>query len=243
MEAADDSSPLRDLIFQLESQYDHVQQLADNLKAHMEQLKSSYATGNYPASNPDATLSVTGKGQNFYSRSPSREFPSQPARDMQLLTNLETFKDKVKACTTGLQQLEQSLAEQIKDIRLEQTHTNRAATNSTNHVLRKSKWPLSAEEYKRYGRQLVLSEVGIQGQLRLRASSVLIIGAGGLGCPAAAYLAGAGVGHIGIVDGDTVEASNLHRQILHSTAKVGMSKVDSAIEYIKSYVAHLEYFS
>lgn len=74
-----------------------------------------------------------------------------------------------------------------------------------------------------------------KGQLRLKSASVLLIGAGGLGCPAAAYLAGAGVGTIGIVDGDEVETSNLHRQILHSTAKVGMKKVDSAISYLKSY--------
>jgi adenylyltransferase/sulfurtransferase len=64
---------------------------------------------------------------------------------------------------------------------------------------------------------------------------VLIVGAGGLGCPAAAYIAGAGVGTIGIVDGDVVETSNLHRQILHSTAKVGMKKVDSAISFLTSY--------
>jgi adenylyltransferase/sulfurtransferase len=74
----------------------------------------------------------------------------------------------------------------------------------------------------------------IIGQLRLKASKVLIIGAGGLGCPAAAYLAGAGVGTLGIVDGDVVETSNLHRQILHSTAKIGMLKVDSAISYLHS---------
>lgn len=77
------------------------------------------------------------------------------------------------------------------------------------------------------------------GQLRLKAASVLIVGAGGLGCPAAAYLAGAGVGTIGIVDGDVVETSNLHRQILHSTSKVGMKKVDSVISYLKSYVSSL----
>jgi adenylyltransferase and sulfurtransferase len=64
---------------------------------------------------------------------------------------------------------------------------------------------------------------------------VLIVGAGGLGCPAAAYIAGAGVGTIGIVDGDEVETSNLHRQILHSTERVGMKKVDSVIEYLKAY--------
>jgi len=74
-----------------------------------------------------------------------------------------------------------------------------------------------------------------QGQLRLKAAKVLIVGAGGLGCPAAAYLAGAGVGTIGIVDGDEVEVSNLHRQVLHSTERVGWKKVDSAIFALKQY--------
>ena len=68
----------------------------------------------------------------------------------------------------------------------------------------------------------------MSGQLRLKKASVLIIGVGGLGCPAATYLVGAGVGTVGLVDGDTVEESNLHRQTLHSTSRVGMSKVDSA---------------
>ena len=76
----------------------------------------------------------------------------------------------------------------------------------------------------------------LTGQLRLKQAKVLIVGAGGLGCPAAAYIAGAGIGTIGLVDGDTVEISNLHRQILHSTAKVGRKKVDSAIELLKSYL-------
>ena len=71
------------------------------------------------------------------------------------------------------------------------------------------------------------------GQLRLKNASVLVIGVGGLGCPAAAYLAGAGVGTLGFVDGDTVEISNLHRQILHSSGTVGMLKVDSAIKSLK----------
>lgn len=77
---------------------------------------------------------------------------------------------------------------------------------------------------------------GDTGQKRLKASRVLIIGAGGLGCPAAAYLAGAGVGTLGIVDGDVVEASNLHRQIAHSTARVGVSKVTSLVAYCEQYV-------
>lgn len=98
-----------------------------------------------------------------------------------------------------------------------------------------SRWPLAADEYKRYGRQLIMPEIGLHGQLRLKNSKVLIVGIGGLGCPAAAYLAGAGVGTLGLVDGDTVEISNLHRQIAHGTQRVGMSKVDSACEYLRSY--------
>ncbi|KAI0141276.1 molybdenum cofactor synthesis protein [Pestalotiopsis sp. NC0098] len=93
------------------------------------------------------------------------------------------------------------------------------------------KWPLKKAEYARYGRQLILPTVGIRGQLRLKAAAVLVVGAGGLGCPAAAYLAGAGVGTLGLVDGDTVEASNLHRQIAHSSAKIGMKKVDSLADF------------
>lgn len=71
------------------------------------------------------------------------------------------------------------------------------------------------------------------GQLHVKRAKVLLVGAGGLGCPAAAYLAGAGVGTLGLVDGDAVEVSNLHRQVAHSTSRVGMMKVDSAMAYLK----------
>ncbi|KAJ3466058.1 hypothetical protein MRS44_006716 [Fusarium solani] len=95
------------------------------------------------------------------------------------------------------------------------------------------KWPLDTHEYERYSRQMIVPKFGLEGQLRLRKAKVLLVGAGGLGCPAAAYLAGSGIGAIGLVDGDEVEVSNLHRQIAHSTSRVGMSKVESAITYLK----------
>ena len=87
---------------------------------------------------------------------------------------------------------------------------------------------LSAEQRNRYQRHVLLPEVGIEGQAKLLASNVLLLGAGGLGSPAAMYLAAAGVGTIGIVDMDVVDASNLQRQILHNLDRVGERKVDSA---------------
>jgi len=91
---------------------------------------------------------------------------------------------------------------------------------------------LTPAERDRYSRQLTLPELGVAGQERLRGANVLIVGAGGLGSPVALYLAAAGVGHIGIVDNDTVELSNLHRQILHATADVKREKVASARDAI-----------
>ncbi len=93
---------------------------------------------------------------------------------------------------------------------------------------------LSSDEKARYSRHILLTEVGIQGQLRLKSARVLVIGAGGLGSPAALYLAAAGVGTLGIVDGDTVDISNLQRQILHTTASVGRNKTDSARESLSA---------
>jgi molybdopterin/thiamine biosynthesis adenylyltransferase/rhodanese-related sulfurtransferase len=91
---------------------------------------------------------------------------------------------------------------------------------------------LSPAQQQRYSRHLLIPEVGTAGQVKLLESKVLIVGAGGLGSPAALYLAAAGVGTLGIVDFDVVEASNLQRQVIHSTARLGEKKVDSARESI-----------
>jgi adenylyltransferase/sulfurtransferase len=92
---------------------------------------------------------------------------------------------------------------------------------------------LSAEEVARYSRHLMIPEVGLEGQLKLKAAKVLCIGAGGLGSPLIMYLAAAGVGTLGIMDPDTVDASNLHRQLLHTSLDVGREKVASASEKVQ----------
>ena len=94
---------------------------------------------------------------------------------------------------------------------------------------------LTPDQVKRYSRHIIMGDVGSAGQRKLFQSKALIVGAGGLGSPSAVYLALAGVGTIGIVDFDVVELSNLQRQILHHTADVGRSKLDSARDNIKSY--------
>lgn len=87
---------------------------------------------------------------------------------------------------------------------------------------------LGNDEYSRYSRQLIMKEIGLPGQQKLKAAKVLLIGAGGLGSPAALYLAGAGVGTIGLVDADIVDESNLHRQVIHCEETLDMPKVLSA---------------
>ncbi len=89
---------------------------------------------------------------------------------------------------------------------------------------------ISPREYRRYGRHLIIPEVGLEGQRRLKAARVLIIGTGGLGSPSSLYLAAAGVGTIGLIDFDTIDETNLHRQILFSDKQLGKSKVPSAKE-------------
>ncbi|MGI8512636.1 MAG: molybdopterin-synthase adenylyltransferase MoeB [Solirubrobacteraceae bacterium] len=91
---------------------------------------------------------------------------------------------------------------------------------------------LSKEQRERYSRHLLIPEVGVEGQIKLLEAKVLLLGAGGLGSPAALYLAAAGVGTLGIVDNDEVDLSNLQRQVIHTTDRIGVPKVDSAEETI-----------
>lgn len=99
---------------------------------------------------------------------------------------------------------------------------------------------LTNEEIRRYSRHLIMPEVGIDGQRKLKAASVLLIGTGGLGSPTALYLAAAGVGRLGLVDYDVVDESNLHRQIIHGLSTVGLSKLDSAERRIKDLNPHIQ---
>eukprot|EP00117_Sycon_ciliatum_P035413 scpid81584/ scgid4480/ Adenylyltransferase and sulfurtransferase MOCS3; Molybdenum cofactor synthesis protein 3; Molybdopterin-synthase adenylyltransferase; Adenylyltransferase MOCS3; Sulfur carrier protein MOCS2A adenylyltransferase; Molybdopterin-synthase sulfurtransferase; Sulfur carrier protein MOCS2A sulfurtransferase; Sulfurtransferase MOCS3 len=99
---------------------------------------------------------------------------------------------------------------------------------------------LSLEEISRYGRQLILPEIGLKGQLGLKQSSVLIVGCGGLGCPSALYLAAAGIGQLGLLDYDEVELSNLHRQVLHTEAGSDVRKCDSAADALFRINSHVQ---
>ncbi len=99
---------------------------------------------------------------------------------------------------------------------------------------------LSANETLRYSRQTMLENIGTEGQKKLKAASVLLVGLGGLGSPAALYLAAAGVGRLGLVDFDRVDLSNLHRQVLHTTERVGRPKTQSAFETLRAINPHVE---
>ncbi|MFT5143032.1 MAG: molybdopterin/thiamine biosynthesis adenylyltransferase, partial [Thalassolituus oleivorans] len=92
---------------------------------------------------------------------------------------------------------------------------------------------LTSSERTRYSRHILLPEVGLEGQEKLKASAVLLVGAGGLGSPLALYLAAAGIGRLGLVDYDVVDESNLHRQVIHGTSDVGRSKLESAADRLR----------
>jgi molybdopterin/thiamine biosynthesis adenylyltransferase/rhodanese-related sulfurtransferase len=99
---------------------------------------------------------------------------------------------------------------------------------------------LNQEEYERYSRHLILPEVGVDGQKKLKAANVLCIGTGGLGSPLLLYLAAAGIGRLGIVDFDVVDASNMQRQVIHSTSTIGKPKIESAKQRIHEINPHCQ---
>src|SRR6516162_1921024 len=99
---------------------------------------------------------------------------------------------------------------------------------------------LSKEEILRYSRHLIMPEVGMEGQLKLKNAKVLLIGTGGLGAPLGLYLAAAGIGRIGLVDFDVVDFTNLQRQVIHGTSDVGRKKLDSAADRLREINPNIE---
>jgi molybdopterin/thiamine biosynthesis adenylyltransferase/rhodanese-related sulfurtransferase len=100
---------------------------------------------------------------------------------------------------------------------------------------------MNSSELKRYDRQMLLPELGIEGQQKLKAASVLVIGAGGLGCPVLLYLSAAGIGHIGVIDHDLVDESNLQRQILYNTNDIGKNKAETAVFKLQLLNPHISF--
>lgn len=125
--------------------------------------------------------------------------------------------------------LRQQLREKVQQLKTLKKHFQKNCITKLNN-----------NEIARYSRQIILSEIGVQGQLKLKRASVLVVGAGGLGCPSSLYLAGAGVGRIGLLDYDEVELTNLHRQLLHTESTVGLTKVDSARDYLQELNSQIE---
>ncbi|EGD77219.1 sulfurtransferase MOCS3 [Salpingoeca rosetta] len=124
------------------------------------------------------------------------------------------------------------------------TMSDKGCDSGTQHAADVHRTSLTNDEIGRYSRQMILPCMGLAGQLALVNAKVLVVGAGGLGCPVGMYLAAAGIGTLGFVDDDTVDVSNLHRQVLHTEDRVGVHKVDSIIASLKSlnsnvhFVAH-----
>ncbi|CAK7269018.1 hypothetical protein SEPCBS57363_003389 [Sporothrix epigloea] len=149
-----------------------------------------------------------------------------------------SLRQRIAAAEADLVSLRQQLAHAEANEAVEEAQQLNEALNTHTETWKR---PLQEAEYDRYARQLILPSIGVAGQLVLKNASVVIIGAGGLGCPAALYLAGAGVGCITIVDGDTVETSNLHRQIGHTADRVGVYKADSLVAACRARNPLVEY--
>lgn len=121
-----------------------------------------------------------------------------------------------------------------KNSEVEPIDKNLSSTNSSSPLRDNSLTGFNDEQIERYSRNIILKEIGVEGQTKIRNGRILIIGAGGLGAPAALYLAAAGIGTLGLVDADSVEISNLQRQVIHFTPDLGKPKAISAKEKITS---------
>ncbi|KAJ1893304.1 hypothetical protein LPJ66_005835, partial [Kickxella alabastrina] len=132
--------------------------------------------------------------------------------------------DSLKARLASLRIKELEIHAELMALETEGSRNVHASNNEEEDNKR-----LTNEEIRRYSRQLLIPEIGTKGQLKLRNSSVLVVGTGGLGSPCALYLASMGIGRLGLTDHDTVDQSNLHRQVIHTEAACGMPKVVSAL--------------
>lgn len=141
----------------------------------------------------------------------------------------EGGEPEIEALEDDIRTLRKQLKEKVQQLKTLKKHFQKNCITKLNN-----------NEIARYSRQIILSEIGVQGQLKLKRASVLVVGAGGLGCPSSLYLAGAGVGHIGLLDYDEVELTNLHRQLLHTESTVGLTKVDSARAYLEELNSQIE---
>ncbi|KAL0808855.1 hypothetical protein ABMA28_012526 [Loxostege sticticalis] len=158
------------------------------------------------------------------------------------MDRLSSLENEIASLRKTLQEKEHELYELRKEFTLQRISTepnyqqcdvnNISKTNIGNK--------LTKLDIMRYSRQILLPDIGVTGQEKLCAAKVLVVGAGGLGCPAALYLAGAGVGQIGIVDYDTVDLTNIHRQVLHGEGDQHVSKAESAANSLRSINSHIK---
>ncbi|XP_054268273.1 adenylyltransferase and sulfurtransferase MOCS3 [Macrosteles quadrilineatus] len=143
------------------------------------------------------------------------------------------IREKIDKLINEVKELKQTLIEKEEEIFRLQNEVKAEKMKPSDHIL-------SNKDIVRYSRQMIIPQIGVQGQKRLKDLSVLVVGVGGLGCPAATYLAGAGVGRIGLVDYDVVEENNLHRQLLHNEHLVGKPKVESAAIALKKLNSEIQ---